>query len=369
MSNSKQSYVTMCYDGRQGDKEFVLACKGRPFSVLTAPNFPTPAVTMVDYNLVRDLKLRMTDLQYAKLHYGGQKLRILGRISTSVQCISDGVQSGNLHFKANVVQDLYQFFDTHSIAGTKLSEKLIGPPFEVNQSEDSTEPTEAKIVKPNKAKKRKAKVTTAPAPRKEKQSKSEVASSDDDKSSDPTSPPKKIPPKSPPPRHQGRWIHHQYYNGWDPMLGYMVTNELRSKYVHKGTGDVTYEKPADYRSDGSYYFFDSESDEYPDVYTNISTIRQNDDSANNLQEVPSPTNSDLDMCDPDNHGPDQCHADCPWLGEENLPPDCGYHPRWGFVINCSASCPGHWCAHTRDSREAEEREGREAGVGGRWEPG
>jgi len=204
-----------------------------------------------------------------------------------------------------------------------MSEKLIGPPFEVNQSEDSTEPTEAKIVKPNKAKKRKAKATTAPAPRKENQTKSEAASSDDEKFSDPTSPPKKTPPKSPPPRHQGRWIHHQYYNGWDPMLGYMVTNELRSKYVHKGTGDATYEKPADYRSDGSYYFFDSESDEYPDMYTNVSTIRQNDDTANNLKEVPFPTNSDMDMCDPDNHGPDQCHADCPWLGEENLLPDCG----------------------------------------------
>ena len=81
------------------------------------------------------------------------------------------------------------------------------------------------------------------------------------------------------------------------MLGYMVTNELRSKYVHKGTGDVTYEKPADYRSDGSYYFFDSESDEYPDVYTNVSTIRQNDDTANNFQEFPSPTNHLLDHRD------------------------------------------------------------------------
>ena len=123
----------------------------------------------------------MTDLQCAKLYYGGQKLRILGRISTSVQCISDGVQSGNLHFKANVVQDLYQCFDTHSIAGTKMSAKLIGPPFEVDQSEDSTEPTEAKIVKPNKAKKRKAKenkATTAPALRKGNQSKSGPASSD-----------------------------------------------------------------------------------------------------------------------------------------------------------------------------------------------
>ena len=101
--------------------EFVVACKGRPFSILTAPSFTTPTTTLIDFNLVRDLKLNMTDLQCAKIQYGGHKMRILGKISTSVQCIKDGSQAGNLHLKATVVQDLYQTFDTHSIAGTKLS--------------------------------------------------------------------------------------------------------------------------------------------------------------------------------------------------------------------------------------------------------
>ena len=68
MQSLKINPVTLCYDGYHGDKEFVLACKGRPFSVLTAPNYPTPPATMIDFNLMRDLKLKMTDLQCVKLH-------------------------------------------------------------------------------------------------------------------------------------------------------------------------------------------------------------------------------------------------------------------------------------------------------------
>ena len=61
--------VTMSYDGISGDREFVVACKGRSFAILTSPIFPTPAATLVDYNLVRDLKLRISDLQGAKFRY------------------------------------------------------------------------------------------------------------------------------------------------------------------------------------------------------------------------------------------------------------------------------------------------------------
>ena len=145
--------VTMSHDGISGDREFVVACKGRPFAILTSPTFPTPAATLVDYNLVRDLKLRISDLQCAKFSYGGQKLRILGKVSSSVQCILDGRPAGNLYFKATVVQDLFSTFDTHSIAGKKLSEKLTGPPYVLSSEDNSeTEPTTPKRKKKKKPK-------------------------------------------------------------------------------------------------------------------------------------------------------------------------------------------------------------------------
>ena len=116
--------VTMSQDGYGGDKEYVVACKTRPFTILVSNNFPTPDINFIDYKLVSELKLKMSDLQCRKLHFGGHRLRILGKVSTSVQCIRDGMVSGNLHFKASVVENMYEKFDYHSIAGNKLSHAL-----------------------------------------------------------------------------------------------------------------------------------------------------------------------------------------------------------------------------------------------------
>jgi len=156
MTSPKPNLVqTMSNDGMQGDREFVFACKSRPFSVMTSPNFPVPAFTMVDLSLVRELNLRMTDLQCTKLTYAGQKLRVLGKISTSVQCILDGRPAGNMHFQASVVQDVYKLFDTHSIAGNKMSKKLIGPPYQLAEPDISTEPNEKPNTQAKPRKKRK----------------------------------------------------------------------------------------------------------------------------------------------------------------------------------------------------------------------
>jgi len=156
MTSPKPNLVqTTSTDGMQGDREFVVACRSRPFSILTSPNFPVPAFTMVDLSLVRELNLRMTDLQCTKLIYAGQKLRVLGKISTSVQCILDGSPAGNMHFQASVVQDVYKLFDTHSIAGNKMSKKLLGPPYQLVEANISTDPNEKSNTQAKPRKKRK----------------------------------------------------------------------------------------------------------------------------------------------------------------------------------------------------------------------
>ena len=63
---SHQNYKTLHYNGRQVELEFVVSVKGRPFAILPSSNFPTPDVTLVDYNLICDQKLAMTDLQCIK---------------------------------------------------------------------------------------------------------------------------------------------------------------------------------------------------------------------------------------------------------------------------------------------------------------
>jgi len=129
--------------GHFGDREYVVACKGRPFTILTPTSLPTPTVTYVDHKLVAELKLRMTDLQCSRLHYGSKKLRILGKVSTSVQCVNNGRMEGNLHLKAFVVENLCENFDVHSIAGIKLNQLLTFHPSldEDSSGEDYSEPT------------------------------------------------------------------------------------------------------------------------------------------------------------------------------------------------------------------------------------
>jgi len=116
--------LTSSYKYGSGDEEFVFCCKGRPFVALVSPNIPTPTSALLDYDLVSKLGLKMSDIQCRKFHFAGHKMRILGRISTAVQCIKDGRINGNFHIKALVVSDLYQLLDTHCVAGNKMKEKL-----------------------------------------------------------------------------------------------------------------------------------------------------------------------------------------------------------------------------------------------------
>ena len=372
MASTKPNPVTTFYDGRMGEREFVFACRGRPFTVLTAPQFPTPAFTMIDHNLVRELRLTMTDLQCVKMRYGGQNLRILGRISTSVQCVIDGVPAGNVHLKAHVVTDIYQLFNTYAIAGVKMSQRLYGGGPSQHVPEKPTEPT-----KPKKKRKRRT-------------------NSECD------------PPPSPKPLCQGIWIQHQEYHGWDIVHGNAVTGKLKHRWENRKTGQITWKKPDSWNSEANTYFYptsdddhEDTSDEYSDIYTNVSTVRYNTEPGNavNLSvnqdrfsnntttppdhstagdwilPKPGPPDSlgparaklfstpqlarrkklfrsgqstppDLRHV-PVPHGADWCDGGCLEEGQDHLPPECGYHLRFGNITSCSARCPGGWCQHTR----------------------
>lgn len=124
MPANNKDFVTMCYDNYPDQREFVFSMKGRPFSMLSTQRLPVPPSNLIDYNLVRDLGLKMSDLQCSKFNFGGQKFRILGKISQTVQTITNGVISGTAHLSANVVENLSNTFDSHSIAGKKITEML-----------------------------------------------------------------------------------------------------------------------------------------------------------------------------------------------------------------------------------------------------
>ena len=122
-NNSNNAFTTRYSYGNK-DSEFLFTCKGRPFAVLVSDHIPTPTSTLLDYDLVKSLGLKITDLQCRKFCFAGNKLRILGRISTAVQCLDQGRVSGNYHIKGFVVSDLNTLLDTHCVASLRMRQQM-----------------------------------------------------------------------------------------------------------------------------------------------------------------------------------------------------------------------------------------------------
>ena len=122
--SSKHQLFTTRYTYGSRDQEFVFSCRGRPFAALVSPNFPTPTSSLFDYDLVKSLNLKLTDLQCRKFSFAGNKFRILGRISTTGQCVQNGRSGPNFHLKGLVISDLNKVLDTHCIAGSRMQQQL-----------------------------------------------------------------------------------------------------------------------------------------------------------------------------------------------------------------------------------------------------
>ena len=145
MLNKSNSTLTYNYGG--GNTEHILVVRGRPFSVLESPNIPTPSTTYLDYHLVRELGLKVTNLMYEKMTYCGAKLRKIGMISVTAQCLIDGRALGSVSLKANVVLGLTEAVDADAVAGHKLlsvlssnSSQSPGPPSPPRASPPRTPP-------------------------------------------------------------------------------------------------------------------------------------------------------------------------------------------------------------------------------------
>ena len=344
---SHQNYKTLHYDGRQGEVEFVASVKGRPFAILTSSNFPTPDVTLVDYSLIRDLKLAMTDLQCAKFNFAGQKLRKLGKISTSVQCISDGKTSGNLHFKATVVQDLYQTFDTHSIAGNKLSKLLLDPPVQP-LDESSTEPTQETPQKKKPKLKKTSPSNSSPSRSTSEQSPSQTPEQSPSRTPEqspssakgtpsfnqvygvsPSSSVSGSPPGYPHPLYQTRAHPHL---PWEPdnQRSPLSVNISRLTATF-GNADVT----DDYEDEQAELVRAEPSRDYDFV---------RGDRNSSFAFATYSSSGDPSYLYRSGHGRQGCRKTC--RNAENPPNNCGYHSQWQLPLGfqyCGQQCRGGLC--------------------------
>ena len=112
--------TTLKFEYGGGVKEHILVVRGRPFSVLESPNIPTPNTTYIDYKLVKELGLKVANLTYEKMSYCGQKMRKIGMVAVTTQCLIDGRALGSVALKATVVLGLSETIEADAVAGYKL---------------------------------------------------------------------------------------------------------------------------------------------------------------------------------------------------------------------------------------------------------
>lgn len=125
-SNNNYNSVTTTYKYNSHEEEFVFCYKTRPFAILSSSFFPVPNCSYIDHHLIMELGMKMSDVGCKKICFAGKKLRMLGKVSFTAQCVKDGGVFGNFHVKATVIEDLKYHFDTHGIAGSKMTALLHG---------------------------------------------------------------------------------------------------------------------------------------------------------------------------------------------------------------------------------------------------
>ena len=134
MSFFQNANITASHHYPDADSEFVFSYRGQPFAAAIASSCPAPTSTLIDFAMVRDFKMKMTDFKCQKFSFANQKLRIVGKISSFVQYVKDGTPLGQYKFSATVVRGLTQALDVDSIAGTRLVSQLTGKSEDVKPS-------------------------------------------------------------------------------------------------------------------------------------------------------------------------------------------------------------------------------------------
>ena len=110
--------------GFLGEGRHIFVCKKFPFEILRSANFPTPNENLIDENFAHKLNLMQSNIMCENYRLGSETVRLVGKISTTIQTVSEGVVIGSMQLKATVVRDLKLLFGTEALPGLQLSQKL-----------------------------------------------------------------------------------------------------------------------------------------------------------------------------------------------------------------------------------------------------
>ena len=334
---------TQCNKYPNQEIEHIFCSKGRPFGCLTSPHIPTPSSTLMDYNLVKDLGLKMFDLQYQKFSYCGHKLRILGKVSISVQTIHDGLASGSFHFRANVILDLNKAVDCESVAGVKLCSRLVNDSRSstISDDDDDSSPSTPK----SSTSSSKASPSAKPSPMASPSAKSPQMATPSARARTSASPPARTSatPSSPP----GFPPQPQYLPRPHPHAGIF---KPKRPEISVSLTTIPYKNPT--ILDANIYALSqafSDADLLPTSNQEVRALLEADPGGRVEPGVDNVTRfrTSGGLVYEFGHGRNRCVPDkCMLVTQDQMPHNCGYHRQWyrpyNFLI-CGPSCPGSFC--------------------------
>ena len=333
---NKSDDPTQCNRYPNQEKEHIFACRGRPFGCLTSPHIPTPTSTLMDYSLVKDLGLKMSDLRYQKFSYCGHKLRILGKVAISVQTIHDGFASGSFHFRANVILDLNKAVDCEAVAGIKLSSRL-----ENNSSSDDDDNSSPSTPTSSKSSPSMSKSSQS-SPRTPPSSKATPSANARPLASSPAARPSATPSSPPgfPPKPQFH-PHHPHAGIFKPKRPKISVSLTTIPYRNPSILDANL-----YALSQAFY----DADLLPTPNQEVRALLEADPGgrvepgADNVTKFRTSGGLVYQFV----HGRNRCVPDkCMLVTQDQMPHNCGYHRQWyrpyNFLI-CGPSCPGSFCS-------------------------
>ena len=110
----------------KGGADYTFVCRKIPFAVTCSTDLAPGAYNYIDLDLVNKMRIPLLNIKVTRMCLHGQDVRVVGAISQTVQCVSQGKIQGTVNLEAKVVRNLYDVFNVDCIASVKTSTRLTG---------------------------------------------------------------------------------------------------------------------------------------------------------------------------------------------------------------------------------------------------
>ena len=110
----------------KGGADYTFVCRKIPFAVTCSTDLAPGAYNFIDLDLVNKMRIPLLNIKVTRMCLHGQDVRVVGAVSQTVQCVSQGKIQGTINLEAKVVRNLYDVFNVDCLASIKTFTRLTG---------------------------------------------------------------------------------------------------------------------------------------------------------------------------------------------------------------------------------------------------